>query len=711
MEGTGHSHVFGQNAAGITDRFDSTNGVWWRLKLDERNRVVEAHSSGGAHQYAYGRDGQVSRAYEQLPDGSATLEFERDALGRITGVASSRGEFTEVDYAGGLTMISGPAGELSFDTLPSGRIGHASRNQTSIRADYDSEGSLSGLSKGGRAVKIDRGAMGRASAIRHADGTLNTYEYDALGNRASVSFGFGGAVRYAHDPSGNIVEVAVTHPGGGVRRQAVEIGDMNRVESIDYIGAGRFEIGYDAMGRAVSFKMGGDEVLVEYQGPNRIGRIVSTATGAQWSPGEGAGGSATSGIVDARLELLHGDSAGTAHADYGIVAFDEATLGLAAGDPMERGVPGLREARRLLSVAEPLFSGEGAGAMMDFEKPSNPVFQPLEYRSTNCCVDIPVMPRSQVPGSGSPINPGGNMDYSYCVPLPPKIWITTPPTVWYIDKNSNMPDITLTAKVSPVDLVTSLLLDYSWELESSYGGRYGGSVSGSTSSRNWRPDWGGQLFGGYLKVKVSTVVKYKKLTATRTFAIYGKNPDAGQLRPHMGDPWFFAKLVRAESSCLQFYPSGGGLPRSDGQGYGLTQLTNPAPEHAQVWNWTKNIEEAKRRLAGFETTATAFWADQVDQWGTYNDDRAERGLSQAGPPPDKSHGSVTFGYLGAGKRPLSDGIWIKMYNGARPHWVVWENKDWVEWKKTEEGIEPLAYWEYNEGDGYVGSVTNAAPCP
>ena len=122
-EGTGHSHVFGQNSAGITVRFDSTNGVWWQLKLDERNRVVEAHSSGGARRYAYGRDGRLVRAVEQLPDESRTLEFERDAQGRITGVASGEGRFTAVDYAGGLTVISGPDGELSFDTLPSGRIG------------------------------------------------------------------------------------------------------------------------------------------------------------------------------------------------------------------------------------------------------------------------------------------------------------------------------------------------------------------------------------------------------------------------------------------------------------------------------------------------------------------------------------------------------------------------------------------------------------
>lgn len=700
VEGTGHSHVFGQNDAGITVRFDSTNGVWWQLRLDQRNRVVEAQSSGGVHEYAYDRDGHLSRANARSPEASSTLQFERDTQGRITGVASSGDGLTAVEYAGGLTVIRSPGEELSFDTLPSGRIGQARRNQTSIRADYDSEGNLSGLRNEMRSVEIDRGPMGRAYAIRYADGTLNTYEYDELGNRASVSFDFGGGVRYAHDPSGNIVEVAVTHPGGGATRQSVEIGDMNRVESIDYIGAGRFEIDYDAMGRAVSFKMGEDEVRVEYEGPNRIGRIVSRSTGGQWSPGEGAGESATSATADARLELLHGDSTNIAHADYGIVSFDEVAFSLIAGDPLQHGIPGLREARLLLTVARPLFSGDETTAMMAFEKPSNPVFQPLEYRSTNCCVDIPVMPKSRAPGSGAARQPGSSdLDQpSYCEPLPPKIWITTPPTVWYIDKNSKMPDIRLTAKVGPVGLVTSLLLNYSWKLESNYGGSYGGSVSGSTRSRNWRPDWGGQLFGGYIKVKVSTVVNYKTLTATRTFAIYGKNPDASQLRPHMSDPWFFAKLVRAESSCLQFYPSGGGLPRSDGQGYGLTQLTNPAPERVHVWNWTANLNEAKRRLGNFKSEAESWWKSQEDQWKRYNATQSVE--NRVSPPNDQVRGGVTFGYTGSGKKPLWQADWIQRYNGSSAYWIVWENQD----------TRKAPVWEIND-TGYVQRVLAASACP
>ncbi len=46
---------------------------------------------------------------------------------------------------------------------------------------------------------------------------------------------------------------------------------------------------------------------------------------------------------------------------------------------------GLAAARALAAVAGPLFA-DGSAGMADFEKPSNPVFQPPEYRSTNCCM-------------------------------------------------------------------------------------------------------------------------------------------------------------------------------------------------------------------------------------------------------------------------------------------------------------------------------------
>ena len=193
---------------------------------------------------------------------------------------------------------------------------------------------------------------------------------------------------------------------------------MNRVESIDYEGAGSLHIGYDRTGRAVSFEMGA--VSVEYEGPDRIARIVSRITGATWSPdSDGESGWNARKVMDARLEVIQRDSAGTSHPDYGMVRFDNVSFGMAAVDPMELGVPGLRRARQLFAVAEPLFAEDEYGAMLDFDKPSNPVFQPLEYRSTNCCIHIPIHPRAIVPGGGAPTPGSGGSGFSYCAPFVP----------------------------------------------------------------------------------------------------------------------------------------------------------------------------------------------------------------------------------------------------------------------------------------------------
>ena len=419
FEGTGHSHMFEHSDAGITNQFDSTNGVWWQLKLDGQNRIVAAFSSKGTYQYDYNPHGRITRAIEQLPDGLGVRDFQYDDQRRITGVYSETGALTVVDYAGGLARISGPAGEFAFDVLPSGRIGEVRTDQLSVSADYDAADNVTAFRSGPNTVEFGRDQLGRVSQVRYANGKVSQYRYDDLGNRAHVNFGSRGAVEYMHDPSGNIVTVNVTQRNGEENRQTVQIGDMNRVEEITYEGAGTLDIGYDHMGRAVSFDMEGEVIAVEYEGPDRINKIVSKRNGSAWSPGDDDEAEEdTHEVMDARLEILHRDSTGASHQYYGIVRFDELTFELVENDPMEMAVSGLREARAILAVTEPLFSGDMISAMMDFEKPSNPVFQPLEYRSTNCCIHRPLYLRAIRRGTPTtphtPGTPVGDSPISFC---------------------------------------------------------------------------------------------------------------------------------------------------------------------------------------------------------------------------------------------------------------------------------------------------------
>ena len=499
---------------------------------------------------------------------------------------------------------------------------------------------------------------------------------------------------------------------------------MNRVESINYVGAGILDIEYDHMGRATSFKMGQDVISVEYQGPNRVARIFSRASGTQWSPDDDEENEeAARESQDERLALFYGESTASLNPDYGIVGFDELTFRMVTSDPLELGVSGLHEARRLHSAAASLFAEDRRGAMMDFEKPSNPVFQPLEYRSTNCCIHTPVLPKAISPGSGIPQPPGGGFDpdSSFCAPylpgkpLDPHVEVSPRGSIWYIDNDRNMPTITGYFEASVRNYSgDSSELQYDWEFEGEFAGE-SDSVGAVNQTYRWKPSsWNGKLFGGHVGVYATANIDGKTYVGASANTIHGENPTATQLRPYLDSPWFFAKLVRAESSCRQFdgFRYGPPVHSSDG-GIGLTQLTNPAPDIREIWDWEANITEAKSRLETFETEAMSFWNRQYMQWMEYNTDRQERTLSMAGPPPDKHYGSVTYGYSGAGKRPLSDGIWIKRYNGARAMWIVWENQDWEEWANMDPrvGIEPLVYWEYNESGSYVQKVSEASPCP
>ena len=419
VEGTGHSHVFGQNVSGITDSFESTNGVWWQLALDARNRVTEVRSSNGDYQYSYASNGAIARVDERSADSRNTRLFEYDAQGRITSINSEQGASTTVEYSAGFTRIVGPDTQVAFDVLPSGRIGFAGREETFISADYDSNGNPAAFRSGGNTVEIGRDSMGRLAQVRYPNGEQNRYRYDALGNRTAVTFGSGGATRYVHDPAGNIVEVVVTEADGEEKRQKVEVGDMNRVERITYEGLGRLHIVYDSMGRAVRFDTDRDVIRVEYASPSAIGRIVSQASGAEWSPDAEAGGN-SSNDADFRLEVLQLDSIPTPHPHYGILGFSEISFEAIAGDPMERRIPGLSAARRLLKVGEPLFADDVRDAMMELEKPSNPVFQPLEYRSTNCCICIIVYPAWSLGNDGAAASlPGNDEPICICAPTSP----------------------------------------------------------------------------------------------------------------------------------------------------------------------------------------------------------------------------------------------------------------------------------------------------
>ena len=123
------------------------------------------------------------------------------------------------------------------------------------------------------------------------------------------------------------------------------------------------------------------------------------------------------------------------------------------------------------------------------------------------------------------------------------------------------------------------------------------------------------VIGGDLVVKVSA----GETNFVRKVTILGKNPskenilievDSGKTKE---DNELVKKIFMQESRYRQFYSDNQPLTSFD-NGYGLGQLTNPAPTYEQIWSWKAHIAEIlKNRLPNHRKRAKKY----LDEHGDY----------------------------------------------------------------------------------------------
>ncbi|MRS17519.1 hypothetical protein GJV06_21805 [Enterobacteriaceae bacterium RIT691] len=116
------------------------------------------------------------------------------------------------------------------------------------------------------------------------------------------------------------------------------------------------------------------------------------------------------------------------------------------------------------------------------------------------------------------------------------------------------------------------------------------SKSGSfvSSEKIWVVDFGGDVIGGKLTVKV----KVGQAEIERIINIKGQNPSAEDITTFVNNQEGlsgFDKLIAQETHSKNFINFDSEPITSFDQGYGMTQITNPAPTYTQVWSWKENI--------------------------------------------------------------------------------------------------------------------------
>jgi hypothetical protein len=169
--------------------------------------------------------------------------------------------------------------------------------------------------------------------------------------------------------------------------------------------------------------------------------------------------------------------------------------------------------------------------------------------------------------------------------------------VFFIDEDANFPNITF-------EIETQETGPYEWSLSISWPA----AVSGLKESAKR-----GKVFKTFSKVKESFMlnskscsvnftdviggtftaqVKAGKETFKRSVHVRGKNPGKDRVVTFLNtieDIKGFEKLLEQESKFKHFIDADHMPVVAFDGGYGLTQMTTPAPNFEQIWNWKENI--------------------------------------------------------------------------------------------------------------------------
>jgi hypothetical protein len=122
------------------------------------------------------------------------------------------------------------------------------------------------------------------------------------------------------------------------------------------------------------------------------------------------------------------------------------------------------------------------------------------------------------------------------------------------------------------------------------------------NQKKWQVNLNGKTIGGTLTVQVKAGNELFK----RSVYILGKNPGENRVKELLAtidDVKGFDKLVAQESKFKNFINADGKPIVAFDNGYGLTQMTNPAPSFEQCWNWKENVKggsslyKVKQRVA------------------------------------------------------------------------------------------------------------------
>jgi len=227
------------------------------MEYNTRNQLTRITYPGGLSQaYTYDEAGRLVQRTEQ--DGF-TIGYSYDEASRLARVADGS-DATIVRYA------YDPSGKLSRKELGSGAFttySYDAAGQVTEQVNYNRDGTV--LSR----FTYTYDLSGNPVTIETLDGICH-YEYDAIGQLTQVTYPDGNSTSYQYDAAGN--RISVTDKG---ITTAYTTNVLNQ-----YTQAGSTTFTYDKNGNMVSKTEQGNTTIYEYNFENRPTRI--TSPGVTW---------------------------------------------------------------------------------------------------------------------------------------------------------------------------------------------------------------------------------------------------------------------------------------------------------------------------------------------------------------------------------------------------------------------------------------------
>jgi RHS repeat-associated protein/uncharacterized repeat protein (TIGR01451 family) len=293
----GSRETFAVDAAGGLASYTNRRGQAIAYDHDPRGQLVrKRHPDGSTVQYTYDASGNL----HTVTDAGGTVDLEHDDRDFLTRITYPDGRFLafEHDASGRRTQRTDETGfSLSYEYDAAGRLARLrdAAGRQIIAYSYDAAGRLAREDRGnGTWTTYDYDGAGQLlHLVHHApDGTVQShfdYTYDAQGNRTSMTTPAGKA-SYGYDALGQLV--GVTYPGGGAdtyeydavgNRVTVSRGGVTEAYSTNdlnqYTKAGAATLGYDQDGNLTSRTDATGTTTYEYDVENRLVRVRTPAAG------------------------------------------------------------------------------------------------------------------------------------------------------------------------------------------------------------------------------------------------------------------------------------------------------------------------------------------------------------------------------------------------------------------------------------------------